>query len=426
MRDWTGRFVGSSPAVVRPGSVAEVAAVLAWCAERGIAVVPQGGNTGLVAGGVPLEGEVVLSVRRLDEVGEVDHLAGQVTVGAGVSLADLHRAAAGAGWDYGVDLAARDSATVGGTVATNAGGIHVLAHGSTRAQLTGIEAVRSDGSVVSRLAGLVKDNTGYDLAGLLCGSEGTLAVLTAARVRLVPRRPRRAVAAVGFTSAAAAVAAIASLRRLATLVAAEVVWPEGRALARRHGVGAGVPDGAVLVVECRGDDDVAGPLAAVLADLSGVGDEAVAVDDAVADRLWAVRERQTELVAREGVPHKFDVTFPVAGLAAAADELAALVVGLRPHARVWRFGHAGDGNLHLNVTGLAPDDHGLDDAVLRAVVDLGGSISAEHGIGRAKAAWLPLARSAVEREVFAGIRRAWDPAGILNPGVLVAAGTPPR
>src|SRR5262245_52396678 len=200
VEDWTRRFRGTTPAVVRPGDTAEVARVLARCHDARIAVVPQGGNTGLVGGATPLEGEVVLSLARLDGLGEVDRAAAQVTAGAGVTLAALHAAAATAGLRYGVDLAARETATVGGMVATNAGGVHVIAHGATRAQLRGLEAVLADGSVVTRLGGVEKDNTGYDLASLLCGSEGTLGVVTAARVRLLPTPRHTVTALVGTAS----------------------------------------------------------------------------------------------------------------------------------------------------------------------------------------------------------------------------------
>ena len=183
--DWTGRFRGHAPAVLRPADTAEVAAVLGLCREAGVPVVPQGGNTGLVGGGVPLHGEVVLSLARLDRLGPVDIGAAQVTAGAGVSLQRV--ADADPGLDLGVLIASRDSATVGGAVATNAGGLRVLRYGPMRAQVRGVEAVLADGTVVSHLAGLVKDNTGYDYAGLLAGSEGTLAVVTAARIQLVPR-----------------------------------------------------------------------------------------------------------------------------------------------------------------------------------------------------------------------------------------------
>ena len=183
--DWTGRFQGHTPAVVRPGDTAEVAAVLALCTKAGVPVVPQGGNTGLVGGGVPLHGEVVLSLARLNQMGPVDQDAAQVTAGAGVTLQQV--ADADPGLDLGILIASRGSATVGGAVATNAGGVRVLRFGPMRAQLRGIEAVLADGTVVSHLAGLVKDNTGYDYPSLLAGSEGTLAVVTQARLRLVPR-----------------------------------------------------------------------------------------------------------------------------------------------------------------------------------------------------------------------------------------------
>ncbi|HEY3144636.1 MAG TPA: FAD-binding oxidoreductase, partial [Acidimicrobiales bacterium] len=190
--DWTRRFVGAADTVVvRPGGVAEVAALVRAARSHGVALVPQGGNTGLVGGGVPLAGEVVVSLRRLDRLEPVDPLARQVTAGAGVTLATLQAAAHAVGLDFGVDLAARESATIGGMVATNAGGLHVLRYGAMRAQVLGVEAVLGTGAVVSRLAGLVKDNTGYDLAQLLCGSEGTLGIVTAARLRLVA--PPRAV-----------------------------------------------------------------------------------------------------------------------------------------------------------------------------------------------------------------------------------------
>ncbi|HLH27885.1 MAG TPA: FAD-binding oxidoreductase, partial [Acidimicrobiales bacterium] len=222
-RDWTGRFCGTTPAVVRPRSTAEVAGVLEVCRDTGVPLVPQGGNTGLVGGGVPLGGEVVLSLRRLDRLDEVDRLAGQVTAGAGVTVGRLHDAAGAAGWGYGVDLSSRDSATVGGTIATNAGGIHMVRHGGTRAQVLGVEAVLGTGSVVSHLGGLVKDNTGYDLPGLMCGSEGTLGVVTAARLRLVPALSARTAAIAAFGSVEAAVGAAAELRRsLPTLEACEL------------------------------------------------------------------------------------------------------------------------------------------------------------------------------------------------------------
>ena len=204
--DWTRRFRGTTVAVVRPGTTAEVAGVVRACRELGVALVPQGGNTGLVGGGVPLHGEVVLTLQGMRSLSPVDGTAGQVTAEAGVTLAAVQQAARSAGWEYGVDLASRDSATVGGMVATNAGGTRVLRHGDTRAQVLGVEAVLGTGAVLSHLGGLIKDNTGYHLPGLFCGSEGTLAVVTAARLRLVPALPERTVAVLAFATVTDAVA----------------------------------------------------------------------------------------------------------------------------------------------------------------------------------------------------------------------------
>ena len=208
--DWTRRFGGPCVAVVRPASAAEVAEIMRACAATGVPVLPQGGNTGLVGGSVPAASgqlpPVIISLLRLTELGAVDGLAGQVTVGAGATLGDVQRHAVAAGWNYGVDLAARDSATIGGTVATNAGGIHVIAHGMTRAQVVGIEAVLPDGSVISHLSGMLKDNTGYDLAGLLCGSEGTLGIITSVRLKLHRPLGRTTLSLVGAASYADALA----------------------------------------------------------------------------------------------------------------------------------------------------------------------------------------------------------------------------
>jgi FAD/FMN-containing dehydrogenase len=421
-RDWTGRFVGRSDAVVRPGTTAEVASVVRACAGHGVAVVAQGGNTGLVGGSVPGDGGVVVSTRRLDHVGDVDPVAGQLTAGAGATLASVHAAARAAGWAYGVDFAARDSATVGGTVATNAGGHHVVRHGPTRRHVLGVEAVLADGRVISHLSGLVKDNTGYDLAGLVCGSEGTLAVITAARLALVPPPGERVTALVGFASGSAAVGALGPLRRgVPGLEAAELVLADGLELVADHlGTAPPLPGPppAALLVEADGPG-VDDRLATVLGDLDGVGDAVVAVDPVRRAELWRWREAHTEAISTLGPPHKLDVTLPTAALADALDDLPALVAGMRPDARTWLFGHAGDGNLHVNVTGLAPDDDEVDEAVLRAVAARGGSISAEHGIGRAKAGHLHLNRSAAELDAFRAIKAALDPAGILNPGVLL-------
>ena len=416
--DWTGRFGGAASALVAPRDAAEVIEVIEACTELGLGLVPQGGNTGLVGGATPMGGEVVLSTRRLTRLDPVDAIAGTVVVGAGVTVGELQRHAATAGWRYGVDFAARDSATIGGTIATNAGGIHVLRDGPTRSQLLGVEAVTGRGELVGDLRGLVKDNTGYHLPGLLCGSEGTLAVITGAAVVLRPLHATIHTALLAFSTVDDAVAASATLRRSAAVVAAELMLDAGVELVCRV-IGLPAPFGASHRAYLLVDVEVGGgDLVDALGGLSGVVAEAVATDSARRDRLWAYRERHTEAIGTLGAPHKLDVTLPTGRLAAFVDEIGQEIVGHRPGASVWQFGHVGDGNVHVNVTGIAVDDE-IDEVVLRRVASLGGSISAEHGIGRAKRRWLGLNRSPADQEVARRIKQAFDPRGILNPGCLV-------
>jgi len=421
--DWTGAFVGATPAVVRPGSTAEVAEVVRICRRDRVALVPQGGNTGLVGGSVPLRGEVVLSTRRLVGIGDEDADGGQLTAAAGTTLADVQRAARDLGWRYGVDLAARDSATIGGTVATNAGGTHVLRHGTTRRQLLGVEAVLGTGDVVSRLGGLVKDNTGYDLAGLLCGSEGTLGVVTRARLALVPAAVQVVTALVGVASVADAVALVGRLRRsVPTLEAAEVVLRDGASLVAEATGAAPALDPippVQVVVEAAGPPDPAPAVAAALDGAPGVLAVAVADDPLRAARLWHVREAHTESIARLGLVHKCDVTLPARTLTRFVDEVPGVVAAVDPGARVWLFGHLGDGNLHVNVTGATEEPGRVADAVLGRVVADGGSVSAEHGIGTAKRAWLLRDRSAGDVAAMRAVKAALDPDGVLHPGVLL-------
>jgi FAD/FMN-containing dehydrogenase len=413
--DWTGRFRGHPAAVARPRVTAEVAAVLALCADAGMAVVPQGGNTGLVGGGVPLHGEVVLSLARLTGLSPVDQEASQVTAGAGVTLQRVADAAPGL--DLPIQIASRQSATVGGAVATNAGGVRVLRYGPMRAQLRGIEAVLSDGTVVSHLAGLTKDNTGYDYPSLLAGSEGTLAVVTAARLRLVPR-PRGGVTAVIGLDSLDAVHALArrALAEVTGLVSAEFFTAAGLSvLESRAGLQAPLSPPAPCYLLL----DAAGPGA--LGDLAdAIGDLPAAVGESAADRqrLWAYRERHPEAAGFLGVPLKLDVSVPAAHWVRLASGVADVVAGADPGAKVITFGHVADGNVHVNIVPGAPADGRHEDAVFSFVASLGGSISAEHGIGALKAPWLHLARSEAERALFARIRRALDPTATLNPHVL--------
>jgi len=415
--DWTGRFAGRAAAVVRPRDAAEVAAVLTLCTDAGRPVVPQGGNTGLVGGGVPLHGEVVLSLTRLKELGPVDRDACQVTAGAGVTLAQA--GAADPELDLGIQIASRETATVGGAVATNAGGVRVLRYGPMRAQLRGIEAVLSDGTVVSHLAGLVKDNTGYDYPSLLAGSEGTLAVITRARLRLVPRQQDGVTVIIGAGSLEEVHAlALAAVRRVPGLMSAEFFTQAGLdILTSRAGLTPPLPrpSPAYLLL------DAAGPGALDdLADLTGERDAAVGETADDRRRLWSYRERHPEAAGFLGVPVKLDVSVPAGQWARLAAAAAGVVAGVDPGARVITFGHVADGNAHVNIVpgSEAPADGRHEDAVFSLVASLGGSISAEHGIGALKARWLGLARTDAERALFARIRDAFDPAGTLNPHVL--------
>jgi FAD/FMN-containing dehydrogenase len=337
----------------------------------------------------------------------------------------VQAAARSAGWDYGVDWAARDTATVGGSVATNAGGLRVLRYGDTRAQLMGIEAVLADGSVVSHLGGLVKDNTGYDLASLLCGSEGTLAVVTAARLRLVPRYDERVVALLAFASADEVIDAVGALRRaLPSLEAAELFLEDGLALVcSSFGLPRPLTSApAYLLVECAEHADPAPSLAGAVDALGAAPlDVAVATDLPRRAELWRYREAHTDAINRLGPPHKLDVTLPAAAIASFLSEVPRRIDAVASGARTWLFGHAADGNVHVNVTGVAPDDERVDEAVLSLVAALGGAISAEHGIGTAKRRRLHLNRSPAELAAMRAIKHALDPRATLNPNVLLPA-----
>lgn len=429
--DWGGRWGGPARAVVRPGSTAEVAECVRVCARAGVAVIPQGGNTGLVAGGVPaadpgLAGPpVIISTRRLTRLDPIDGVSGQVTVGAGVTLGDLHRYVSKHGWEYGVDLAARDSATVGGTVATNAGGIRVVAHGMTRAQVVGIEAVLADGSIVEHLAGLPKDNTGYDLASLLTGSEGTLGVITAVRLKLYRPHAPSTVALMGIETYDEALALMrTAVRPGFPLLAAEVTDRTGVELAMRM---SGLPwplestHPLTLLLEIADGGQGEGFDSEILGEL----DVAVGLDAAERARLWTYRELQgqvfTAYAAEHGAPpaHKLDISVPMRDLARCAAVLRDRVEAYPGVIAFGVFGHLGDGNIHVEIAGPDIDDEAVDMLVLGAVQEFGGSVSAEHGIGRAKSHHLHMSRSPSEIAAMRAIKRALDPQGIMNPGVLL-------
>jgi len=432
--DWTRRFHGVAAVVVRPGTVEEVAAVHRACWEVGAAVVPQGGNTGLVGGGVPRaeaprdergspRPQVVVSTLRLRDLEAVDEVAGEVTVGAGVKLSALQDHARRGGWDFGVDMGSRDSATVGGMVATNAGGVNVLRYGGMRQQIVGIEAVLADGTIIRRLPGLVKDNTGYSFGSLLAGSEGTLGVVTRVRIRLVPQLPRRAVALLAVDDAGQAAAFAAELRRrLSTITAAELFDDDGMRLVLRHG--GGEPPfrqshPRYLLVECGAAADPTDELVEAIAGLPS-RDAVVASDEGQRLRLWKLRESHTEAVNAAGVPHKLDVAVPIGRIGELDIAVRDAIHRADSAARTFVYGHVGDGNLHVNVLGPEPDDETVDDAVLELVIQMGGAVSAEHGIGVAKVRWLVADRGEPDVAAMRAIKSALDPGDLLNPGVLFA------
>jgi len=285
-----------------------------------------------------------------------------------------------------------------------------------------VEAVLGTGHVVRHLGGLEKDNTGYHLPSLLCGSEGTLGIVTAARLRLIARHEHRVVALVGFPGVAAAVEAVAAWRGdLDALEAAELFLDDGlRLVCEAFGLPLPLERSwpVYVLVEVAGQRDHTDELAAAVA-RSAAGDAAVATDAARRQALWRYREDHTLAINTLGPPHKLDVTVPHAELAGFVAELPGRVAAVRPEARTWLFGHVGDGNIHVNVTGVDPGDEAIDEVVLTHVAALGGSISAEHGIGTAKARWLHLNRSADEVAAMRAIKRALDPDGVLNPHVLL-------
>ncbi len=418
--DWTRRFGGPSLAVVRPGSTSDVSRVLRACAEHGVAVVPQGGNTGLVGGGVPRGGEVLLSLSRCSDVGEADAALCQIEVGAGATLAALQQRAAHAGLDAGLDFAARDSASIGGIVACDAGGARALRYGTARARVAGLEAVLADGSVVQRMSGLAKDNAGLHIPALLIGSEGTLAVITRVIWKLVPRLPARVAALVPLADAASAASLLAALVGEApSLESCELMTEEGMELVlshqRRERPVRRAP--VYVLAELAARHDPTEELAQAFA-RAAVEDAAIADDTSSRERLWALRDGHTEAISAAGVPHKLDVGVPLSALPRFLEQLPAVVSAACPAARTIVFGHLGDGNLHVNVLGPDRADDAAGDAVLELVLACGGAISAEHGVGTAKARWLAAARGAGDVAAMRRVKSALDPAGVLNPGVI--------
>lgn len=424
-RDWTGRYLGATPAVVLPGSTEEVSTVLAFCNQHLVSVVPQGGNTGQVGGSVPLNGEIVLSLRRLKRIDSVNSDVPSVVVGAGVTLDEVLKIADQHGLTFGVDLSPKEAATVGGMIATNAGGLRFLRYGSMRNQLLGIEAVLADGTVISHLRGLPKDNSGYDLPSLFCGSEGTLGVITAASIKLVPQQPLHAVARVGLESFNDALATVRLLRATGMLESAEVILPAGVDLVAEFLQETPPFNRAelYLIVELAGVSEVTKTLEKELQ--AQQKQFVLASDSKGREKLWRWLKNHSNAISwhchREGysAPQKYDVSIPLKNTVPFLHAIEEACSGLGT-AKVIVFGHIGDGNLHINVLGTFDQSFSnrIDEAVLQTAIDYGGSISAEHGIGTSKSRYLPRYRTPQELRLFDTLKCALDPNRILNPHVL--------
>jgi FAD/FMN-containing dehydrogenase len=441
LTDWRGRYVGAAAALLSPASVAEVQEIVSRCAEARVALVPQGGNTSMVGGATPdSHGEsLLLSTRRLNRIRSVAAEENVLVAESGVILAHVHEAAEQAGRRFPLSLGAKGSATIGGLVSTNAGGTQVLRFGPMRSLVLGLEAVLADGSLYSGLSALRKDNRGYDLKQLLIGAEGTLGVVTAASLRLVPAPGSRAVAWVGIASPADA---LALLRRLEgrlgeSIEGFELVPREVLVSVLAHIPGVRSPlaelhawNALVEMVSPPSGADAGHKLSEALGEAleSGLAEDAlVAASEAQALGLWRIRESVAEAERLEGPSVKHDISVPVSRLPGFMARAEAGIGRAFPGARIVAFGHLGDGNLHYNVLPppgiegrrwMAERGQALTALVHDLVTAEGGSISAEHGIGQYKIDELVRTGDPVTLRAQAAIKAALDPAGILNPGKL--------
>ncbi len=418
--DYTGRYRGRGQLLVRPAGVDEVAEVLAVCRDTGANVTVQGGRTSLVAGTVPHHDDVLLSTERLNAVGEVDAAERRLTVGAGATLAAVQRAAAPAGLLFGVDLAARDTATIGGMAATNAGGLRTVRYGNMAEQVMGLDVALPNGSVLRRHSGVRADNTGYDLAALFVGAEGTLGVITAVDLRLRPTPAHRLTAVCGFAELGAVIDAARLFRDLDGIAALELIDGRAAALTGEHaGTSAPVAGEWLVLVELAGDHDQTERLAAALAEVSTCTEPAVGMDVGAQQRLWRVREAITDVLGVYGPPLKFDVSLPLAavdGFAGAADTV---IRRHAPQALPVLFGHIAEGNLHLNVLRCPIDaEADLYTAVMELITQCGGNVSSEHGVGSRKRAYVGMSREPADIAAMRAVKAAFDPTGYLNPAVL--------
>jgi FAD/FMN-containing dehydrogenase len=441
LREWRDLYVGRTPLVLRPGSTAEVSAILALAHGERIGVVPQGGNTGLVGGQIPFEDgrDIVLSLTRLNRIRHIDRSGSFFTVEAGVTLLEAQRAADAAGRMFPLSLASEGSCQMGGVLATNAGGTAVLAYGNARNLALGLEVVLPDGRVIEGLRALKKDNTGYDLRDLFIGSEGTLGVITAATLKLLPKPAEKATA----MAALASIEDVAALFKLAeetagqTLTTFEFLDQTGLDMVLAHAPGTRAPLAErapwYVLIElsgARADGGATRDLEAILGAAIETGvvvDATLASSLAQSQALWKLREDLSEAQKGGGGSIKHDISVPVALIAQFIREAAPLIERVCPGARPVPFGHFGDGNVHYNVS----QPIGMDKAAYLAlwkpmasvvhdlVASLNGSISAEHGIGRLKQGDLVRYKSAVELDVMRAIKAALDPRGILNRGKVL-------
>jgi FAD/FMN-containing dehydrogenase len=419
--DHTGRYRGHASALVRPGSADEVAEVLRVCRDAGTHVTIQGGRTSLVAGTVPEHDDVLLSTERLCAISDVDTTERRIEVGAGATLAAVQRAASAAGLVFGVDLAARDTATVGGMASTNAGGLRTVRYGNMGNQVIGLDVALPDGSVVRRHSRVRADNTGYDLPALFVGAEGTLGVITALDLRLHPDPPHRVTAVCGFEELGALVDAGRLFRDLDGIAALELIDGRASALADEHlGVAAPVHGDWLLLVELASDHDQTERLADALEGVRTCGEPAVGVDLAAQQRLWRVRESVSEVVGLYGPPVKFDVSLPLSAVAAFARDADALLQRRAPDAVGVLFGHIGEGNLHLNVLRCDEEqERDLYSAMMELIAECGGNVSSEHGVGSRKRRYVRMSREAADIAAMRTLKTAFDPTGYLNAAVLL-------
>jgi len=431
-------YHGQTPVVLRPRSVDEVAAILKLANETKTAVVPQGGNTGLVGGQIPFSGEIVLSLTRLDKIREVDAVSNSMTVEAGVTLQRAREAAAAADRLYPQLLPSEGTCTIGGNLSTNAGGVAAIAHGIARSHALGLEVVLADGRVLHNLNKLKKDNTGYDLKNLFIGAEGTLGIITAAVLRLVPRPRSVETAFAGVPSPQAAIdlLGIASERTSGGVTSFEMMARAGVDAVVKHDAMSRQPLATpypwYVLIELS--SQARSGLRAVMEEILGEGHaKGVVLDATIADSLeqakafWRIREMFGEVQRHIGASIKHDVSVPVAAIPAFIEEVNAAVTKFIPGCQPLPFGHVGDGNIHYNVTQPAGADKEkflarwdeVNAVVFAVVKKFGGSISAEHGVGVMKRDILPRYKDPVAIDLMRGLKRLLDPNGILNPGKVL-------